>query len=249
MKDKEQIINKFHEIKELGYVKSKRRHNTGIGKTFEDYIGVKENNRSTSDWLGYEIKAHRELSKSYITLFTKSPSFPKGANTFLKERFGTKYEDFPDVKNLHTSMFANKSNSYKGKYAFRLYNDKEYKRVYIAVYSMRTKKIVDVSCYYTYEDIEIAIENKLKKLFYVAAKVKQDIKGKESFWFYRADIYEQPTLDRFINLLDEGIIMYDIRIGSYKSGINYGKTHDHGSCFRIMESDLTKLYSIHETVD
>ena len=38
MKDKEQIINKFHEIKELGYVKSKSRHNTGIGKTFEDYI-------------------------------------------------------------------------------------------------------------------------------------------------------------------------------------------------------------------
>ena len=249
MTDKDFIVEKFFKIKDLGYVKSRRRHNTGIGKTFEDYIGVEENNKKTSDLLVYEIKAHRELSNSYITLFTKSPTSPKGANTFLRNRFGTKYEEFPDLKNLHTSMFANKNNSYKGKYAFRLYNDKEYQRIYIAVYSLRTKKVLDISCYYSYEDIAIAIESKLKKLFYVSAKTKKDLTGKESFWFYKADIYEQPTIERFIELLDKGVIMYDIRIGSYKSGVNYGKTHDHGSGFRIKESDLPRLYSVHEVVE
>ena len=49
--------------------------------------------------------------------------------------------------------------------------------------------------------------------------------------------------------LSKGLIMYDIRIGSYQSGTNYGKSHDHGSGFRILEKNLNKLYSVHEKVE
>jgi hypothetical protein len=42
--------------------------------------------------------------------------------------------------------------------------------------------------------------------------------------------------------------MYDIRIGSYSSGKNYGKPHDHGSGFRIKEHNIIKLYSNIEEV-
>lgn len=34
MKNKEYIINKFKDIKKLGFVKSRRKNSTGIGKTF-----------------------------------------------------------------------------------------------------------------------------------------------------------------------------------------------------------------------
>lgn len=46
-------------------------------------------------------------------------------------------------------------------------------------------------------------------------------------------------------MVDEGKIMYDIRIGSYKNPAkrNYGKPHDHGSGFRIRPVDLTSLYA------
>ena len=40
--------------------------------------------------------------------------------------------------------------------------------------------------------------------------------------------------------------MLDIRIGVYKSGQYFGKTHDHGTGFRIKESDLECLYDIFE---
>lgn len=36
--------------------------------------------------------------------------------------------------------------------------------------------------------------------------------------------------------------MYDVRIGAYKMGANKGKTHDHGSGFRIKRNDMSKLY-------
>ena len=78
------VISKFKEVKSLEYVPSNRANNTGIGKTFEDYIGVVENNLDEPDLAGFEIKSHRGASCSYVTLFTKSPSFPKRANAYLK---------------------------------------------------------------------------------------------------------------------------------------------------------------------
>lgn len=249
MTNKDKIISKFEAVKKLGYVKSRRRNNTGIGKTFEDYIGVVENNIDAPDLFGFEIKSHRELAQSYITLFTKSPSFPKGANAYLKDKFGTPYEENPKLKKLHTSMFANKINNYADKYAFRLVNDPKNKKVYIAVFSLKTKKLVDCNCGYSYADLKKVLEKKLKNLFYVTAETKKDKKGSEYFFFYKADIYEKPSFEKFLTLLNKGLIMYDIRIGSYQSGDNYGKAHDHGSGFRILEKNLNKLYSIHEIVE
>lgn len=249
MTNKQFIVAQFRKVKKLGFVPSRRKNNTGIGKTFEDYIGVVENNDDRPDLAGYEIKSHRELSQSYITLFTKSPSFPKSANSYLKETFGTPYENNKNLKRLHTSIFANRKNSYTDKYALQLVNDKKEKCVRIAIYSIKTKELLDDSCGYTYEDLENILSKKLKKLFYVKAQTKKDKEGKEFFYFDKAEIYEEPSLNKFLNLLDKGMIMYDIRIGSYQSGSNYGKTHDHGSGFRILENNLCKLYSKKEIIE
>jgi hypothetical protein len=75
------IINSFKEdfekVKKLGFVESHRFHNTGIGKTFEDLIGVVENNSESPDYMEFlELKSSRDYTKSMITLFTKSPNYP-----------------------------------------------------------------------------------------------------------------------------------------------------------------------------
>lgn len=67
-RDRDLMVERFHTIKNLGFVKSRRSNNTGIGKTFEDYIGVIENNLEEPDFAGFEIKSHRSMSQSYITL-------------------------------------------------------------------------------------------------------------------------------------------------------------------------------------
>lgn len=249
MKDKEQIISKFKAVKNLGFVKSHRKNNTGIGKTFEDYVGVVENNADEPDLFGFEIKSHRELAQSYITLFTKTPSFPKGANALLRDKFGTPYEDYPELKRLHTSMFADKPNSYDGRIAFQLINDKKAKCIFIAVFSLKTKELLDCSCGYTYADLEKVLKKKLKNLFYVSAETKTDGNGNELFYFHKAEIFEKPSFEKFLRLIDKGLIMYDIRIGSYHSGKSFGKAHDHGSGFRILEKNLNKLYAVHEKVE
>lgn len=78
-------------------------------------------------------------------------------------------------------------------------------------------------------------------MFYVSAERKH-AGDDEYFFFNKAEIYSDPSVDRFLGLLDKVLNMYDIRIGSYRSGKNYGKTHDHGSGFRIMGANLRLLY-------
>ena len=76
-------------IAERGYVRSHRQHDTGIGKTLEDLLGITENNVSGPDFSTYELKSARKSSTSMLTLFTKAP-LPRGANKRLLEVFGYK---------------------------------------------------------------------------------------------------------------------------------------------------------------
>jgi hypothetical protein len=61
---------KFAAVKKMGWVKSKRKGPTGIGKTLEQLLGIKENNIALPDLGTVELKAHRIGSSSLITLFT-----------------------------------------------------------------------------------------------------------------------------------------------------------------------------------
>ena len=246
--DKEFITDKFHEIRDMGFVPSRRRHDTGIGKTFEDYVGILENNLDMPDLAGFEVKAHREMSQSYVTLFTKKPDFPKKANAYLNMNYGSPYDDNPQINNLHTSMFTTRFNSYKNKYSFRLTHDTSARLLKIGIYDYVNKTLLDDSVGYSYDTIESVLNRKIKNLFYVGAD-REYCDGVERFHFNRAVIYLEPSLERFLDLVDRGMIMYDIRIGSYKSGRNYGKPHDHGSGFRILESNLHLLFSYKEEIN
>lgn len=58
------------QIKAQGFVKSRRKGNTGVGYTLETLLGIKENNLSLPDLGTVELKAQRQHSEAKITLFT-----------------------------------------------------------------------------------------------------------------------------------------------------------------------------------
>lgn len=231
----------FEEVRDLGFVESHRTHNTGIGKTFEDLVNVKENNRQEVDYLDeLELKSSRELSGSMVTLFTKSPSHPQGANTELRLNFGKNEEG---LKILHTTIPGDKFNTFLGKYGFKLEVKEEEKRIYILIKDLKSDILLDFECYYTFKDLEKIIKNKLKNIVFIAAKHKVE-NGRELFHFEKAILLTGLTLNKFLKGIKEGLILYDIRIGAYRSGKNKGKTHDHGSGFRIKKYGIRKIFDI-----
>lgn len=247
MTDKEKVIESFKFVKELGFVKSNRIHNTGIGKTCEDLMNVPENNYASADLYGFEIKSMRENTSSYLTLFTKSPHPPR-INRHLRDTYGEVYEDNPHYKKLHTSIFAHQRNTYIKRFGFRIINDKEQKKLFIEISDLKTNSVIERNVYYTYEVIEKSLKTKLKNLLFVNAETKI-IDGSEYFHFNKAVIYYQLSLHKFLELLDAGKIMIDFRLGSYTSGPMRGRLHDHGTAFRIYPDCLTELYDIKEEID
>lgn len=238
---KERLIELFEEIRDRGWVQSHRSNNTGIGKTFEDLAGIEENNSDGPDFEEFEIKAHRDAASSPITLFTLAPTFPKRANSYLKDTFGEFYQGNSSLKKLHTSMFGDRKNTYNGKYAFQLINDRDANALKIGVYDLETGRLIDDSVGYTYEKLQEKLYRKLNNLFYVRAE-RRFRNGIEEFHFTNATIYTAPSFERFLDIIDDGRVQYDIRIGSYQSGKKYGMPHDHGSGFRVREDYILTLY-------
>jgi len=238
MKDTiKQFKEDFEKVKKAGFIESHRTHNTGIGKTFEDLVNVVENNKQEVDYLNeLELKSSRELSTSMITLFTKSPSHPPKSNTLLRLKFG-KEEDGSKI--LHTTIPGDKFNTFIEKYGFKLDVNEKEKKIYILIKDLRTNVLIDFICYYTFKDLKDIVEKKCKNIVFVTAKIRKE-NEKEFFHFENATLLTGLTFDKFLIAVKEGDILYDIRIGTYKDG----KTHDHGSGFRIKKEKIAKIFNI-----
>lgn len=243
MTNKREFIDLFLKIKKEGFIKSNRKGNTGIGKTFEDCCGITENNSQLPDFKNIELKSQREYSESYLTLFTKSPSSPRSANTILRTNFGSFDKMYPDIKILHTSIYANNFNNHVSGYGYKLQVDRQKEKIYILVKSVRENTIVSNQIYWTFGDLKRKIDMKLSLIAYISAETRK-INNNEEFWFNKAILLSGLNFEKFINLLEDGKVMVDIRIGAYKQGNKKGKTHDHGTAFRIAKKDFEEFFNI-----
>ena len=242
------FIENFKRVRNLGFVQSHRSHNTGIGKTFEDLIGVEENNLDGPDFGDIELKSQRKLAGSYITLFTKSPSHPKKsktnpktANTLLRDNYGIENEDNPDIKKLHTSMFCSHFNTTYKKWGFRIRPNSTEQKLFIDVKDLDNDEMEGINVYYDYSILKSILIKKLNIVAFVSTEHKTE-NGIEHFHFNKCKVYYKCDFENFISLIRQDKIMYDIRIGSYKTGSNYGKVHDHGSGFRVRKENMSDVF-------
>lgn len=63
----EDFTKAYKEIVKMGWIYSHRKGDTGVGKTLEDLLGIKENNINGPDFGEWELKTHRLNSESALT--------------------------------------------------------------------------------------------------------------------------------------------------------------------------------------
>ena len=205
---------------------------------------IPENNKAKPDLGPIEIKSQRQLSKSKIALSTLKPSHPKKANTWLREEFGIPNGVLNGVNKLNATISTiwNPQGIY-GKWKMRLYNDTEARKIFIQVKDIRSNRIVPTDCWYDYDELE----KRVAKCYLTAFVTAETKKYKDVEYFHydsKCKLYYGATFQKFLDLVEKGIIVYDIRIG-YHSNMeksNYGKPHDHGSGWRIKRKDLHCLF-------
>ena len=227
MKTFDELVDGIKELKKRGFIKTHRSGNTGIGKTLEDLLGIKENNFPGPDGITTELKSARKNSKSMLTLFTKSPD-PHGINSKLLKNFG--YPGENGKLHLHSTINALEFNTLKGKTGFKI----EIKDGQINIAS----KLKNIVPYWKKETLQKSFEKKYKELLYVKAE-SEGSDSNEKFHFNEAWLMKGFDFNNFAKLLKNGEIKVDIRIGQYEDG----SPHDHGTGFRVFPDRLHLCFS------
>uniref|UniRef100_A0A7C3J6S8 Glycosyl hydrolase n=1 Tax=candidate division WOR-3 bacterium TaxID=2052148 RepID=A0A7C3J6S8_UNCW3 len=234
MKGYNELIEKLKKISDIGWIKTHRVGNTGIGKTLEDLLGITENNIPGPNSAMIELKSARKNASSMLTLFTKSP-LPPRANSLLFEKFGYASTKKQGTKRLETTVNALNFNIIKGRSGFKISIEED--RINLITSSN------EIVAYWDKETLKNSFERKLPKLLYVKAEVRG--KGSdEEFWFNEAWLLSGFDFNNFVQLLKDGIILVDIRIGQYPDG----RTHDHGTGFRVFPDKLDLCFSHRERI-
>lgn len=241
------ISNAFHSIQNKRF-KAERKGSTAIGKTLEDALMIKENNFDAPDLHNFEVKSHHRESDSFSTMFTKSATLPRAVNTTLRKKYGNPDSVHQDVKVLHISIFAHKWTPNKLKeYEFRLRLNNKEQQLELITRDLFTKEY-EVSAIWTYEALKKTMFKKMKNLAYIDALKIIDKNHDEYFEYLSMELYYELDFNNFLILLESGDICFDLRMGAYKTGKRKGKSHDHGSGFRIKAKNINKLYSHHYIV-
>lgn len=92
-------------------------------------------------------------------------------------------------------------------------------------------------------NLKKCFEKKYKNKFVYAKADSRGSGANEEFRFISAFEVSGFNYDSFIHLLESGKIYVDLRIGQYHGGAKDGKTHDHGTRFRIKEIDQPLLFT------
>lgn len=168
----------FNKVKNVR-VKTNRRGNTGIGKTFEDIVGVVENNNIPIDYKGFiELKSQRQYTGSMLTLFTKSPN-PYGIMPIVRDCYGELDPRHGKTKIIHTTVKHSAYNTYKGRICFKLNLDRNLNRLDLLIKDLSTGQPLNDhgdTVHWDLDDLKNIVETKCRNIAYVNGKSERERK-------------------------------------------------------------------------
>ena len=217
----EEFKEKFQELKNKGFVPSRRKGPTGVGYTFETLLGLGENNLALPDIENIEIKAHRDNSNSMITLFT----FNRKAWKLNPLEAIRKYGSY-DVKG-RLGMYYTMSLTPNSAGLFLNVNDKEISVQHTSGEVIATWQLTTLA--------ERFIQ-KIPTLLFISARTEER-GGKEYFYFYRAQLMMGTSPELLSDLFKTGNLLVDLRLHDKET-----MARNHGTGFRTYEDKLPLLF-------
>ena len=240
-----ELKKKFEIIKKKGFVENVYSNDKrgGVGKTFENLLGIKLNYNPTPDYKEIEIKTKLLNSKFDITLFSSMPNYDGdkcGIIKYIVDNYGYVKNTISDKKILFTYCFATYLNKGNGNFYFWLNVDRNAKKIWLYIFNEKLQ-IKNKNFYWDFDVLQKCLDKKLKYLAVVNASIK--IINNNAFYKYEnIEFYSIKNFDSFLKLVENGNIYICLNIGRYKSGINKGEIFYHGAKFIIRDDKLNRLY-------
>lgn len=236
----ENLIKEYNKINKQQWIKSVRKGPTGVGATLENELGIIENREPNPDYNGFEIKSKRKKSDYYTTLFNLTP---KGNDELvirkIRDLYGY-YDRSNKYKVLNTNVYGNRVTASNGIYRFKLFVN--YNLKIISLYIYCNNILIDSNYYWDFDDIKNTLYRKCYKICFIEAETKI-IHSEEYFKYNHLEIYILKSFEKFLELIDTGVVRIAFKIGVFKTGERMGDIHDHGTGFEINKNDFEALYT------
>lgn len=221
------------------WIESKDKGKGGVGITLESLLQKERENFEIPDYKGIEIKAKYSKRETYITLFSAVPDSYLFEIKRLVQEYGYPDSQFPQFKVFNLSVYGNRRIKTRNNY-FKLYVDWKKKQVILRVYD-KNLNIIDELTSWSFEILQEKLERKLSKLALVHAERKFE-HNVVYFKYTDIEFYKLISFERFLTLIENGMIKITFRIGVYKDERRFGQIYDHGTAFSIDESDISRLF-------
>lgn len=215
---------KFCSIKARGFIKSQRKGDGAVGNTFEDELGLQENNILGPDIEGNELKAARKGAGGKQTLFTKEGEWVVSQKDYIAQ-YG-----FP-----HTTKIGEMSGQST---VTKTVNNRGLSIVTTVEYCA----VVHGDTIIVKWDWETLV-NQFAKKFPACVKVFADVEkrdGVEYFHYNEAYRFIRTDKNLFRTAIENDMIAIDIRMRTQN---NIGKSlRNRGTAFRINHGRMEELF-------
>ena len=251
---KEDLIDKLIEVRNIGWIKSRRPNNAGgIGNTLEDLLGISENNLAIANSGEWELKTHRNESGALTTLFHSEPS-PRNLRfvpSILLPMYGWRHEQagilYPEKEMSFRQTINGVNRTDRG---FGIIVDRnegkisisfDYRSVspkhsdWLRSVKRRVGNINELNPqpYWGINDLYHIAATKLLNCFYIIAEVKKN--GTTEYYKYsEIKMLRNFDQEKFLKGIEGGLVLidFDARTG-----------HNHGTKFRVREDKIPELYA------
>ena len=226
-----ELLGKFDEVKDRGWIDSLREGDTGIGYTFETLLDIKENNDQKADFKGIEIKCKgmKEGSagnSSKINLFQAGPTWNVKATTKeLIRILGRQGDD--GLYTCYSQVTATPNNL----------------GLLLDVLSQQSKidlrKNLDALGCWSFGQLESRLAEKHSRTVFVKAR-NRSTKGKSQYSYEELVYCDTPSIERFVDLVEKRNIVFEFTM-SEKSN---GTVRNHGYPWRLIRAEfLDQLFA------
>jgi hypothetical protein len=226
-----ELLVKFDEVKNRGWIDSLREGDTGIGYTFETLLGIKENNDQKADFKGIEIKCKGMKpgsagNSSKINLFQAGPTWNvKATAKELIRILGRQGDD--GLFACYSQVTASPNNL----------------GLLLDVLSQQSKidlrKNLDALGYWSFTQLATRLAEKHSRTVFVKAQ-NRGTKSKSQYLYEELVYCDQPSIERFLDLVEKRNIVFEFTMSEKANG----SVRNHGYPWRLIRSEfLEQLFA------
>jgi hypothetical protein len=223
-----EVLARFDEVREQDWITTLRAGPTGLGHTFENLMGVRENNLPDADLLGIELKCKLDRGNAggWTNLFQQAPKWDQRMSA--KERIRQVGSVRPDGTFACYSRVTVEANNL----GLHLQVENPTGRVDV-------RRHIQPIGYWTREMLQGRLAEKHSRAIFVNARSR--VSAGVTQYQYRELIYcERPSVDRFLDLVRSRAIAFEFTMTEKANG----GVRNHGYPWRLGGLDfLSQLFA------